>query len=223
MMKENIFEPKLIVGDCRKVMMEQIPENSIDLIVTSPPYNCKIEYDMWDDKLQYDDYLAFMREWLTASYRVLKNDGGRIAINLPYEISQNERGGRVFVASDVWQIMKEIGFTWNGIVRLQEKQSERIKYTAWGSWKSASAPYIYCMSGDTPIITSVGLTKLRDISAGDQVLTHRGNYRAVSGAYNRVHRGNVIDITASNNLAEPIRCTPEHMFFVKKNHHGDGR
>ena len=52
-MTETKFEPKLIVGDCREVMMKEITENSIDLIVTSPPYNCKIDYDVWDDKLQY--------------------------------------------------------------------------------------------------------------------------------------------------------------------------
>lgn len=134
--------PTLITGDARVVMGTTIKSNSIDLIVTSPPYNCKIKYDCWDDELQYDVYLKFMHEWLVSAYNVLKDDG-RIAINLFYEISQPGRGGRVFVVSDVWQIMKEIGFEFHGIVRLGEDQSERIKYTAWGSWKSPSAPYIY--------------------------------------------------------------------------------
>jgi site-specific DNA-methyltransferase (adenine-specific) len=137
----NGFEPTLMVGDCREKMRE-MPEGSIDLICTSPPYNCKIKYDNWDDELQYSEYLKFMREWLIEAYRVLKDDG-RIALNLFYEISQPGRGGRVFVASDVWQIMKEIGFQWNGLSDLEEEQSERIKYTAWGSWMSASAPYQY--------------------------------------------------------------------------------
>lgn len=132
----------LIVGDCRTVMGTEIPENSIDCIITSSPYNCKIKYDCWNDELQYDEYLKFMREWLTAAYKVLKDDG-RIIINLFYEISQPGRGGRVYVSSDVWQMMKEIGFQWDGIIRLEEDQSERIKYTAWGSWMSASAPYAY--------------------------------------------------------------------------------
>jgi site-specific DNA-methyltransferase (adenine-specific) len=137
------FEPKLIVGDCRNVMGSgEIPEDSVDLICTSPPYNCNIKYDSWNDGMSYDEYLVFMREWLTQAYRVLKDDG-RIAVNLFYEISQPGRGGRVFVTSDVWQIMKEIGFQWNGIADLVEDQSERVKYTAWGSWMSASSPYMY--------------------------------------------------------------------------------
>jgi site-specific DNA-methyltransferase (adenine-specific) len=138
-----MVEPcKLIIGDSRVVMGTEIPANSIDLIVTSPPYNCKIKYDSWDDEVQYADYLVFMREWLTSAYNVLKDDG-RIAINIFYEISQPGRGGRVFVASDIHQIMKEIGYKFNGVVRLNENQSERVDYCAWGSWKSASAPYIY--------------------------------------------------------------------------------
>jgi len=137
------FEPTLLIGDCRNIMNSaEIPEGSIDLIVTSPPYNCKIKYDCWDDERTYEEYLKFMEEWLHAAYRVLKDDG-RIALNLFYEISQPGRGGRVFVTSDVWQIMKKIGFGWNGVMDLKEEQSERIKYTAWGSWKSASAPYAY--------------------------------------------------------------------------------
>jgi site-specific DNA-methyltransferase (adenine-specific) len=135
------FEPKLIEGDCRRVM-QCMPESCIDLIVTSPPYNCKIKYDTWDDERTYDEYLLFMEDWLIDAYRVLRDDG-RIAVNLFYEISQKERGGRVFVASDVWQIMKKIGYKWNGLINLKENQSERVKYTAWGSWMSASAPYCY--------------------------------------------------------------------------------
>ena len=136
------FHPTLLTGDCRDVMISKIQRESIDLIVTSPPYNCKIPYDNWDDELQYADYLKFMREWLSIAYTVLKDDG-RIAINLYYEISQPGRGGRVLVVSDIWQIMKDIGYQFNGIVRLGEIQSERTKYCAWGSWKSASAPYLY--------------------------------------------------------------------------------
>jgi len=175
----RMTEPILIVGDCREAM-KQIPSNSVDLICTSPPYNCKIEYDSWDDELMYEDYLKFMREWLTEAYRVLKDDGGRIAINLFYEISQNERGGRVFVASDVWQIMKEIGYTWNGVVRLGENQSERVKYTAWGSWKSASAPYIY---NPEECVMLCAKDKWKKSSRGVSTMTRDEFMEAVKGVW----------------------------------------
>jgi len=49
----------------------------------------------------------------------------------------------IFLLSDYWQIMKDIGFRWAGLIDLVETQAQRVKYTAWGSYLSASAPYIY--------------------------------------------------------------------------------
>ena len=41
-----------------------IPKNSIDLIVTSPPYNVDIHYNFHIDNLSYEDYLEFTQKWL---------------------------------------------------------------------------------------------------------------------------------------------------------------
>lgn len=122
--------------------MKEMRNNSIELIITSPPYNVGIKYKDWNDEMLIDDYLAFTNQWLKEAYNILKDDG-RIAINIPYEINIKERGGRIFLASEYWQIMQKIGFNFAGIVDLEESQSHRVKLTAWGSWLSASAPYIY--------------------------------------------------------------------------------
>jgi len=132
---------KIICGDCLEVMKE-IPDNFIDLIVTSPPYNCGIDYDIYKDDLEYSDYKIFTRKWLLEIFRILK-DTGRIALNILYEVNLHERGGRIFLLGDYWQIMKKVGYKWAGLVDLVEMQSQRVKYTAWGSYLSASAPYIY--------------------------------------------------------------------------------
>ena len=79
---------------------------------------------------------------MTETYRVLKDDG-RIALNIPYEINRQKKGGRIFFVSEMWQIMKEIGFGFFGIVDLEEQSPHRSKTTAWGSWMSCSSPYIY--------------------------------------------------------------------------------
>ena len=42
-----------------------IPENSVDLIVTSPPYNIDIHYNSHSDNLSYEDYLEFAKKWLS--------------------------------------------------------------------------------------------------------------------------------------------------------------
>jgi len=135
------FIGKVINGDCREVM-KTMEEGCIDLIVTSPPYGVGIEYDVHDDDMFVEDYLKFTEEWMTESFRVLKDDG-RIAINLPYETNRQAKGGRVFMVSEVWQIMKKIGYKFFGVVDLEEQSPHRSRTTAWGSWMSPSAPYIY--------------------------------------------------------------------------------
>jgi len=132
---------KIYNGDSRE-LMSQMDEKSIDLIVTSPPYGVGIDYDSWDDDKLIAEYMDFTREWLRESYRVLKDDG-RIALNIPYEINRQKKGGRIYFSAELWMIMKEIGFGFFGIVDLEESSPHRSKTTAWGSWMSPSAPYIY--------------------------------------------------------------------------------
>jgi site-specific DNA-methyltransferase (adenine-specific) len=131
----------IINGDCIEVM-KTLDEGSIDLIVTSPPYGVGIDYDVHDDDMTPEEYLEFTRKWMTEAFRLLKDDG-RIALNIPYEINRQSKGGRVFIVSEIWQVMKEIGYKFFGIVDLEEDSPHRSRTTAWGSWMSPSAPYIY--------------------------------------------------------------------------------
>jgi site-specific DNA-methyltransferase (adenine-specific) len=132
---------KIFNGNCVDEM-SKMPENSIDLVVTSPPYNVGIDYDSHDDKMSMDSYWQFTKDWLTQALRVLKGDG-RIAINIPYEVNVQERGGRILFMAEFWGIMKEVGFNFYGLVDLDENSPHRSKTTAWGSWMSPSSPYIY--------------------------------------------------------------------------------
>lgn len=132
---------KIYNGDCLELFKE-LNDGTVDLYVTSPPYNVGIAYDVHKDDAPMSEYFDWCREWLSEVYRTLKDDG-RIALNIPYEINVRERGGRVFLVSEFWQIMKEIGFGFFGVVDLEEDSPHRSKTTAWGSWMSASSPYIY--------------------------------------------------------------------------------
>jgi site-specific DNA-methyltransferase (adenine-specific) len=132
---------KIINGDCIEEMAK-LPEGCINLIVTSPPYGVSIKYDVHDDDVEFEEYKVFSKNWLSEAYRVLKDDG-RIALNIPYEINRQSKGGRIFFVSEIYQIMKEIGFQFFGIVDLEEQSPHRSKTTAWGSWMSPSSPYIY--------------------------------------------------------------------------------
>jgi site-specific DNA-methyltransferase (adenine-specific) len=92
--------------------------------------------------MEFSDYKEFSKDWLTQAYKVLKDDG-RIAVNIPYEINRQSKGGRIFMVAEVWKIMQDIGFGFFGVVDLEEDSPHRSKTTAWGSWMSPSGPYVY--------------------------------------------------------------------------------
>ena len=138
--KQNIINT-IINGDCIEEM-NKLPESYVDLIVTSPPYNVGIDYDTHDDRMDMHEYWQFTKDWLIAAFNTLKDDG-RIAVNIPYEVNVQERGGRILFMSEFWSIMKEVGFKFYGLVDLNENSPHRSKTTAWGSWMSPSSPYIY--------------------------------------------------------------------------------
>ncbi|MCR4322296.1 MAG: DNA methyltransferase [Candidatus Brocadiaceae bacterium] len=113
-----------------------IEENSIDLIVTSPPYNIDIQYNLHDDTMSYEDYLSFTKKWITKCFTLLKGDG-RFCLNIPLD---KNKGGQQSVCADITTIAKQIGFKYHSTIIWNEQNISRR--TAWGSWLSASAPYV---------------------------------------------------------------------------------
>lgn len=113
-----------------------LEEESIDLIVTSPPYNLDMDYNSHDDKLEYKEYLEFSRDWLKQSYKWLKKDG-RLCLNIPLDTN---KGGQKSAGADLTLIAKKVGFNYHSTIIWNEGNIS--KNTAWGSWKSASAPYV---------------------------------------------------------------------------------
>ena len=115
---------------------EMVDAESIDLIVTSPPYNVDIKYNSHDDQLSYTDYLEFTRQWMTRCFEWLKSDG-RFCLNIPLD---KNKGGQQSVGADFTTIAKEVGFQYHSTIIWNEGNISRR--TAWGSWMSASAPYV---------------------------------------------------------------------------------
>jgi site-specific DNA-methyltransferase (adenine-specific) len=115
---------------------ESVARNSIDLIVTSPPYNVEIQYASHNDKLLYKEYLEFSRKWLRKCHQWLKPDG-RLCLNIPLD---KNKGGQQSVGADLTTIAKRIGYRYHATIIWNEGNISRR--TAWGSWMSASAPYV---------------------------------------------------------------------------------
>ncbi|MCE5314633.1 MAG: site-specific DNA-methyltransferase [Armatimonadota bacterium] len=62
-------------------MRENLKDGSVDVVVTSPPYNLGISYNGYDDTLSREDYLSWMDEWAVEAKRVL-SDGGSLFLNV---------------------------------------------------------------------------------------------------------------------------------------------
>ncbi len=112
------------------------PKSSVDLVVTSPPYNVGIDYKTHDDSISYPEYLEWTAEWLTKVLSLLKDDG-RACINIPLD---KNKGGQQSVYADITVLAKKVGFRYHSTIIWNEGNISRR--TAWGSWLSASAPYV---------------------------------------------------------------------------------
>ena len=128
------YKNKIINGDSLDVL-KKIPDNAIDLVFTSPPYNFGLDYKNTQDEHYWDDYFKKLFKIFDEAIRVLKW-GGRIIINIQPLFSDYIPSHHII--SNYFISQKLI---WKGEI-LWEKNNYNCKYTAWGSWKSPSSPYL---------------------------------------------------------------------------------
>ena len=211
---------KIVCGNCIDIL-KTFPENSIDLIVTSPPYNIGIQYDtpfntsnqQETDLLDWEDYYKWCKEWLVELYRVLKPDG-RMCINHYFSLGGRRRKVRTAPLMKINCMAEDIGFKHHAVAFWIDRTV--CKRTAWGSFQSSSAPYINCLLPDTKILTYYGYKDIKDVNQGERVLTHTGTFQHVVRKYSKPYTGNVYNVFLSINKKEPIRCLSEHKFLVVK-------
>jgi site-specific DNA-methyltransferase (adenine-specific) len=113
--------------------MEELPNCSVHLMVTSPPYNAQKEYDQ---DLSLDDYLKLLYSVWHETYRVLV-PGGRACIN----IANLGRKPYLPLHSFIIEQMVSLGFLMRGEI-IWDKAASASPSTAWGSWLSASNPVL---------------------------------------------------------------------------------
>lgn len=113
--------------------MNELPDNSVHLMITSPPYNVTKEYD---SNLNLEEYLTLLRTVWKETYRVLV-PGGRACIN----VANLGRKPYIPLHSYIIKDMLEIGFYMRGEI-IWNKASSASPSTAWGSWLSAANPVL---------------------------------------------------------------------------------
>ena len=111
--------------------MAELPDNSVHLMVTSPPYNVGKDYD---EDLTLDEYLAFLKRVWAETYRVLV-PGGRACINVA------NLGRKPYIPLHVFMIrdLLDLRFLMRGEI-IWDKGASASASTAWGSWQSAANP-----------------------------------------------------------------------------------
>jgi site-specific DNA-methyltransferase (adenine-specific) len=125
------LENKFILGSAEN--MKELPDNSVHLMITSPPYNVSKEYDQ---DLSLKEYLQLLENSFKETYRVLVN-GGRACIN----VANLGRKPYIPLSDYISQMMINIGFKMRGEI-IWNKAASASPSTAWGSWQSAANPIL---------------------------------------------------------------------------------
>ena len=113
--------------------MCEIPDDSIHLVVTSPPYNCGVDYGLYNDAQDFNDYLAMLDRVWKECERVLV-PGGRIAVNVAHGI-----GRKPYLPLGSYLMLQiEQRFELRGSIIWQKGYTANS--TAWGSWRSPQDP-----------------------------------------------------------------------------------
>jgi site-specific DNA-methyltransferase (adenine-specific) len=125
------YENRIISGTSEE--MKEVPDHSVHLMVTSPPYNVTKEYDR---DLSLQEYLQLLRNVFTETYRVLVY-GGRACIN----VANLGRKPYIPLSDYISQMMLEIGFQMRGEIIWYKGAGAGVSM-AWGSWCSAANPVL---------------------------------------------------------------------------------
>lgn len=128
------FIDRIVQGDSAQVLAK-LPDNCVDLVFTSPPYNFGLDYEQSPDDYAWESYFDELFVIFDECIRVLK-PGGRLAVNVQPLFSDYIPSHHII--SNHFLRRKLI---WKGEI-LWEKNNYNCKYTAWGSWKSPSSPYL---------------------------------------------------------------------------------
>ena len=150
--------------------MDEIPDYSIHLMITSPPYNVKKEYD---NDLSLEEYRDLLRAVFKETYKKLVT-GGRACVN----VANLGRKPYIPLHSYIIEDMLDIGFFMRGEI-IWNKASSGSPSTAWGSWLSAGNPV------------------LRDIHEYILVFSKESFSRKKHGQKNTISKGEFLEWTKS--------------------------
>jgi DNA modification methylase len=145
------WRDRIVQGDAREVLAS-LPNESVHLGITSPPYNLGIAYRTYGDDLPPEEYLRWLKEVWAALHRVLV-PGGRFVLNVAPTSIKDFRP----IHHDLSRDLRDLGYIMRTeIIWYKQTMGRR---TAWGSWRSPSNPHII-PSWEYVLVFSKGQWKL---------------------------------------------------------------
>lgn len=121
-------------GDCID-LIKSIESESIDAVITSPPYNYDLGYSEYEDNKVWDEYFNWLDELWVECLRVIK-PGGRLIINIQPNWKEYIPTHSILTSRII-----DLGFKWKSEI-LWEKNNYNCGYCTWGSWASPASPYM---------------------------------------------------------------------------------
>jgi len=133
---------ELYLGDTLKYL-RTLENDSVHLCFTSPPYNCRVPYDNYEDDMDWEDYRRWMEEVFAEVFRTIV-PGGKAAVVIPVFVRSG--GRRILLLPLFTEVMERAGFEfYDHITWVKAKSEEELggvagRSTAWGSYMLPSSP-----------------------------------------------------------------------------------
>lgn len=137
--------------------MVEVEDESVDVIVTSPPYNVNKVYSTYNDCLPNEEYEQMLFDVFSECDRALKK-GGRIAVNCPWGV------GRSPYQPVYPRILNVVNNFFNLVGTIVWKKTGSSNLTSWGSWRSPSAPCLRDYTESIIVANKVGKFSIPDES-----------------------------------------------------------
>lgn len=133
-MNENV---RIEFGDCRE-LLKTIPDNSVTLVVTSPPYNIGKKYGKYSDKISLDEWKQLINDVTKEIYRILKPNGSFFLNLSPIPLGNDKEIlplpyiGYDIMKENNFKIRNIITWTFNNMQNCTNRLSGRYENIVWG-------------------------------------------------------------------------------------------
>ena len=145
--------------------MDEIPDSSVHLMITSPPYNVTKEYDA---DLTLEEHRSLLKRVFAEAYRKLAA-GGRACVN----VANLGRKPYIPLHSYIVQDMLDIGYLMRGEV-IWDKGASASPSTAWGTWRSAVNPVLRDVHEYILVFSRDAFNRLPPAGIADNTITRDG-------------------------------------------------